>query len=120
MAKSGFDPVAAWQEAVQKWEQEINQWSSQFTESEQFSALMGQATKMSLVAQRALADQMETFFKSLNLPTKTQVDEIAERLDAMQESIDSLRLAIERVSPAADGAAAARPRRTRKPPRAAE
>lgn len=90
-----FDPVSAWQDMVQKWEHEINNWSGKFTESEQFSAVMGQATKASLYAQKAMAEHMESVLRSLNLPSKTQIEELAERLDAIEESIERLRLALE-------------------------
>ncbi|MFM5930505.1 MAG: poly(R)-hydroxyalkanoic acid synthase subunit PhaE [Novosphingobium sp.] len=92
---TAFDPVATWQDMVQKWEHEINSWSGKFTESEQFSAVMGQATKASLYAQKAMAEHMESVLRSLNLPSKTQVEELAERLDAIEESIERLRLALE-------------------------
>lgn len=122
MTEKPFDPVAAWQDMVQKWEHEINTWSNKMTESEQFSAVMGQATKVSLVAQRAFAEQMEGLLRSMNLPSKAQVDSLAERLDAIEDSIDRLRLAIEAQNAGTSGSSTAAPantpapRRTRKPP----
>jgi SMC interacting uncharacterized protein involved in chromosome segregation len=115
--KSGFDPVAAWQDMLQKWEIEVNSWSSKLTETEQFGAVMGQATKMSLVAQKAMADRMESVLRSLNLPSKTQVEALGERLDAIEEAIERLRLSLEpgAAIPEPRDAAPA-PRRTRKPP----
>lgn len=116
MSQPPFDPVAQWQQMVQKWEQEINSWSGKLTESEQFSAMMGQATKVQLVAQRAFAEQMENLLKNLNLPSKSQVEALSERLDGLEDSIDRVRLAIEAL--AGKTAAAApppEPRRTRKP-----
>lgn len=122
MTQKPFDPVAAWQDMVQKWEHEINSWSNKMTESEQFSAVMGQATKVSLVAQRAFAEQMESLLRSMNLPSKAQVDSLADRLDAIEDSIDRLRLTIEAQIPVASGSVSstgttvpAAPRRTRKP-----
>ncbi len=113
----GFDPVANWQQMLQKWEQEVNSWSSKFTETEQFGAGMSQATKFSLVAQKALNDRMETVLRSLNLPSKTQVEALGERLDAIEESIERLRLALEPggTIPEPPNPVVA-PRRTRKPP----
>ncbi|GGC16973.1 hypothetical protein GCM10011371_00520 [Novosphingobium marinum] len=106
------DPVAAWQGLVQQWEQEINAWSGKITETEQFSAMMGQATKYSLVAQQAFAEHMEKVLTSLNVPTKTQMEEMSERLSAIEEALERLRLSM------ADGPeakSAPEPRRTRKP-----
>jgi SMC interacting uncharacterized protein involved in chromosome segregation len=115
--KSTFDPVATWQDMLQKWEIEVNSWSGKLTETEQFGAVMGQAAQMSLVAQKALTDRMETLLRSLNLPSKTQVEALGERLDAIEEAIERLRLSLEpgAAIPEPPGAAPA-PRRTRKPP----
>lgn len=95
MSQKPFDPVAAWQDMVQKWEQEINGWSGKLTESEQFGAMIGQMSKVQLVAQRAFAEQMEGLLRNLNLPSKAQVDALSERLDSIEDSIDRVRLAIE-------------------------
>lgn len=108
-----FDPVATWQEMLQKWEIEINNWSGKLTESEQFGAIMGQATKMNLAAQKAIGDQTEQFLRSMNLPSKSQIDGLAERMDAIEESLDRLRLAIEQKGSASNPTP--QPKRTRKP-----
>jgi SMC interacting uncharacterized protein involved in chromosome segregation len=119
MSQTPFDPVAQWQQVVSKWEQEINSWSGKLTESEQFSAMMGQATKVQVVAQRAFAEQMETLLKNLNLPSKAQVEALSERLDGLEDSIDRVRLAIEALAgKAAAVPAPAEPRRTKQPPKA--
>lgn len=117
MSQKPFDPVAAWQDMVQKWEQEINGWSGKLTESEQFGAMIGQMSKVQLVAQRAFAEQMEGLLRNLNLPSKAQVDALSERLDSIEDSIDRVRLAIEALAGnTAPASAPPEPRRTRKPP----
>ncbi|MDE2597077.1 MAG: hypothetical protein KGL44_09390 [Sphingomonadales bacterium] len=117
---SQFDPAAAWSDFVQKWEHEINSWSGKLTESEQFGAMMGQATKVQMATQKAMADHMESVLRSLNLPSKAQVDALSERLDAIEEAIERLRLSLEPGPAAAPArgpapAPALAPRRTRKP-----
>lgn len=117
MTEKPFDPVAQWQQMLQKWEQEINSWSGKLTESEQFSAMVGQASKVQLVAQRAFAEQMETLLGNLNLPSKAQIEALTERLDGLEDSIDRVRLAIEALAgKTAAVPAAPEPRRTKKPP----
>ncbi len=119
MSQTPFDPLAQWQQMVQKWEQEVNTWSGKMTENDQFSAFMGQATKVQMVAQRAIAEQMETLLKNLNLPSKAQVEALAERLDGLEDSIDRVRLAIEALaSKSAAAPPVAEPRRTKQPPKA--
>lgn len=117
MADTEFDPFRAWQDLVQKWEIEINDWSGKMTESDQFSAMMGQATKMNLVAQKAWAERMETMLAALNMPTKSQVEDITERLDRIEDNIERMRLALEQ-----SGNAPVRlePKRTRQAPKKAE
>ncbi|MBF9149490.1 hypothetical protein [Novosphingobium jiangmenense] len=122
MTQKSFDPFeiwsgAKWQEMVQKWEHEINDWSGKVTENEQFGAMMGQLTKVQIVAQNAFAEQMETLLRNLNLPSKAQVDALSERLDAIEDSIERVRLAVEALATkTAATEAPPEPKRTRKPP----
>lgn len=115
MSQPAYDPTAAWADMIQKWEQEINSWSGKFTQNEQFSAMMGQATKFSMAAQKTMADQMENVLRSLNLPSKAQMEALGERLDGIEEQLERIRLAMERTPSAASEAAPA-VKRTRKPP----
>ncbi|MDR7101361.1 hypothetical protein [Croceicoccus sp. BE223] len=115
-----FNPLAAWQEAIQKWEHELNAWSGQFTSSEEFGALIGQATKATVIAQKAMAEQTEAVLRSLNLPSKSQIEEVSERLAVIEDHLAQMRLQLARFdSSAAPTPAAPEPRRTRKPPAAA-
>ena len=111
-----FDPVAQWQEFVQKWEHEVNAWSGKLTERDEFSAVIGQATKFQFAAQKALTDRMDETLRSLNLPSKRQVDLLAERLDAIEESIERLRLMLVPGATVSEHArSASEPKRSRKP-----
>ncbi|WP_066553337.1 hypothetical protein [Croceicoccus bisphenolivorans] len=116
MSEKSFDPVAEWQSFVQRWEQEINAWSGQLTGSEEFSALMGQATKMTVLGQKAMAEQTEAILKTLNLPTKSQLEELGTRLDAIEDQIVQIRLLIEGGKATPVKPARAEPTRTRQPP----
>ncbi|BEV00979.1 hypothetical protein [Novosphingobium olei] len=122
MTDKPFDPVAAWADMVQKWEQEINGWSAKMTDNEQFGALVGNVSRIQLVVQRMVAEQMESMLTTLAMPTKAQVEELAERMAGIEDSIDRLRLAIEaRVlaqgnAPVDAAPAPVEPKRTRKPP----
>ncbi|MCJ2176957.1 hypothetical protein [Novosphingobium album (ex Hu et al. 2023)] len=116
MTISAFDPIAAWQKMIQDWEAEINAWSGRLTESEQFSAVLGQTSKMIVVAQKAMTEQLEGLLQSLNLPSKTQVEALADRLDSIEDSIAQLRIALDKL--ANDGTPTpvkTEPRRTRVP-----
>ncbi|RVQ64842.1 hypothetical protein EKN06_14690 [Croceicoccus ponticola] len=112
MTDKQFNPIEAWQEIVQRWETELNEWSSQITQSEEFGALIGQATKATVYAQKTMAEQTEAVLRSLNLPSKSQIDEISERLAVIEDHLAQLKLAVGERNPAPS---APEPRRTRKP-----
>ncbi len=117
-ASPPFNPLAAWQGAIQKWEHELNAWSGQFTSSEEFGALVGQATKATVIAQKAMAEQTESVLRSLNMPSKSQIDEISERLAVIEDHLAQIRLQLGQSEKGAapQAASAPEPRRTRRPP----
>jgi hypothetical protein len=115
MTTPSFDPVAAWQTMLQNWEREINDWSGKVTSRDEFSAVMGQISTLTLAAQKALGDHMEGTLRQLSLPSKGQIDALAERLDAIEEAITRLRLALEPGTTIPTPPAAPAPRRSRKP-----
>jgi len=112
MADKPFNPVQAWQEVVQRWEHELNAWSGQFTKSEEFSAMIGQATKATVYAQKAMAEHTETVLRSLNLPSKSQIEELSERLAVIEDHIAQIKLQLGDGAPKPSGT---EPRRTRTP-----
>lgn len=112
MTDKQFNPIEAWQQIVQRWETELNEWSGQITKSEEFSALIGQATKATIYAQKTMAEQTEAVLRSLNLPSKSQIDEISERLAVIEDHLAQLKLAVKERN---QSPAAPEPRRTRKP-----
>ncbi|QQN73410.1 poly(R)-hydroxyalkanoic acid synthase subunit PhaE [Croceicoccus sp. YJ47] len=116
MPKPPKSPTDMWQEFVAAWEHEMNDWSTRVTQSEQFSAAMGQATKYSLVAQKAMTEQMEKMLQSMNLPTRNQIDELSERMAALEDGLERLRIAVEREETPARPIARSEPKRTRKAP----
>lgn len=111
---ASFDPATAWQDFVKRWEQEVNEWSGKLTETEQFGSIMGQATKVQILAQKSFNEHMEKVLRSLNLPTREQVDELGSRLADIEAQIEALRLTLSAAAPA--DTARPQPRRTRKPP----
>ncbi|KHK93542.1 hypothetical protein [Novosphingobium malaysiense] len=116
MTNNAYDPIAAWQKMIQDWEGEINAWSGKLTQSEQFSAVLGQATKMIVVAQKTMSEQLEGLLQSLNLPSKTQVEAMTDRLDAIEDSIAQLRIALEKLAnEETPSPTKTEPRRTRVP-----
>lgn len=112
--KVASDPFATWQKMIQDWETEINTWSTRFTQSEEFSAVMGQTTKMMIVAQKTMTERLEGILQTLNLPSKTQIEALADRLDSIEDSIAQLRIALDKLANTA-APDQITPRRTRVP-----
>jgi polyhydroxyalkanoate synthesis regulator phasin len=113
MANKPSAPKKTWVGSVQKVEHAINRHSKKITGTERFSALMNQGSKLKLVIKQAVAEQMGNYLRTMNMPTKTQVDGIGERLDALEESLERL----QRMLPRAQGERPRpEPKRSRKPP----
>lgn len=116
MSNGTFDPIASWQKMIQDWEVQMNALSGRLTESEQFSAILGQSSKMIVYAQKAMTEQAESLLQTLNLPSKSQVEALADRLDSIEDSIVQLRIALDKLAQGSDPApATGEPRRTRMP-----
>jgi polyhydroxyalkanoate synthesis regulator phasin len=112
MAEPPFDPVATWQKFVSDWERQVNEASARVVGTEDFSRVMNQATKFSMVAQQQFEKQMEQVLKAYNLPSKADIAAIQERLAAIEESLQQLTIALGRK----DAPVTADIPRTRRPP----
>lgn len=111
MADVPFDPIATWQKLVSDWEKQINEVSSRITGTEEYSRVMNQATTVTTAARRQFDRHMEEFLKTLHLPSKEDVTRIHDRLAAIEDAIEELRLAV-----AQETRRPAPVTRTRKPP----
>jgi polyhydroxyalkanoate synthesis regulator phasin len=112
MAEIPFDPIATWQKFVSDWEKQINEASARVTGTEEFSSVMNQASKFSMAARQQFDRQMEEFLKTAHLPSKSDVAAIHDRLAAIEDAIEQLRLSLSRNERRAAPAVA----RTRKAP----
>jgi ubiquinone biosynthesis protein UbiJ len=114
MSDNQFDPIATWQKLVSDWEKQINEASARVTGTEEYSRAMNQAARFSTVARQHFDRQMEEFLKTVHLPSKADVAAIHDRLAALEDSIEQLRLAVGRNSRPETVAVT----RTRRPPEA--
>jgi hypothetical protein len=113
MAEKRSDPATARLNSVQKLEYAINRHSRKVTETERFSAWMNRGAKLKLLLKQAVAEQMGNYLRTINMPSKVEVDEIGERLDALEESLERLRRLL---TPADAEKRTREPKRSRKPP----
>jgi hypothetical protein len=103
------DPAAAWRDLVAQWEKNVNE----------FSKAVNQAMGLSAGMQSSLSEAMGRYLASLNLPSRTEMAGIGERLNAIEERLDRVLTLLQLPAGAAkpSGAAAtAKPPRTKRPP----
>ncbi len=112
-----FNPIAEWQKLVTKWEHQINDFSTKISQREEFSAMMNETSKVSLVAQKQFSDYMDKLLKTMHVPSLSKIGEINDRLDRIEESLDRIAqmLANNGAATSASQADAPAPARTRKP-----
>jgi hypothetical protein len=99
------------------------QWNSFFSEvmgRDSFGRVAGSYMEVYSVIQRALNQGMERYLNTFNLPTRSDIVELGERLHNIEERLSSLEANLNNLATAAGIATSApvtqlRPRRTRRP-----
>lgn len=98
------DPLTMWRDMAAQAEEQWNRYLNQTMGSEAFSAMMGRSMETMLTMQQRLAQQFETTLKAWNLPTRSDIVALGERLAEIEERLDRLtELAEERELPKARG-----------------
>src|SRR6185437_7552846 len=121
MADKSNDPVALWQNIIGEMEKGFNAFANQAMASPQFSKLMNQVGGTTAGAQKQLAELMEKYLVSMNLPSRAQMVSMAERLQTIETQLNEIKALLYQLqasSGAADKYAAPRPPRTKRPPSA--
>ena len=121
MADKGTDPVQMWHTFLADMEKQFNSFSNQAMGSEEFSRVMGQMTGASAGAKKAFGDFMERYLAAMNLPSRSELVDLGERLHAIEGRLNDVMSLLQRVHAdvvAADATATGvpRPPRTRRPP----
>src|SRR5947209_9500304 len=113
------DPAAAFRELVSQWEKGLNEVASRTMNSEEFTRAMNKATATTTTMQQQLGELIGRYLSSLNLPTRTEMVSIGERLQAIETSLHRLTTQLEKLAGVtATGASAGGPPRTKRPPSA--
>ena len=120
MADKSNDPVALWQSFIGEMEKGFNAFANQAMASPQFSKVMNQVGGTTAGAQKQLAELMEKYLVSMNLPSRAQMVSMAERLASIEAQLGEIKTLLHEAhgKPAAPSSAAPRPPRTRRPPSA--
>ncbi len=120
------DPAAAFRQMMSQWEQGFNKLANDTMGSEAFSQTMHKFTNVPLGLQNQLGDIIGKYLTALNLPSRTEMVNIAERIQAMEATLARIEsklggapaapAGVAAVESTPDADPAARPPRTKKPP----
>jgi len=121
MADKSNDPVALWHTMMGEMEKGFNSFANQAMTSPQFSKVMNQASGVTTGAQKQLGDLMEKYLVSMNLPSRSQMVGMAERLQAIEGQISEIKALLYQMSTSSGVTPGGltgvpRPARTKRPP----
>ena len=122
MADKSNDPVAMWQNMIGEMEKGFNSFANQALASPEFSKVMNQVGGATANAQKQLGEMMEKYLVSMNLPSRSQMVGMAERLQSIEAQLNEIKALLHQVhhnsAAPAEGYRTPRPPRTRRPPSA--
>ena len=124
MADKSSDPAAMWQNFLGDVEKGFNSFANQTMGSGEFSRAMNQLSGTAVSAQKTLGDVMERYLVGMNLPSRAQMENMGERLQAIEGQLNEIKAFLHQVhnSGASDQPVpgAPKPPRTRRPSSAVE
>jgi SMC interacting uncharacterized protein involved in chromosome segregation len=121
MADKSNDPVALWQNMIGEMEKGFNAFANQAMASPQFSKVVNQVGGATAGAQKQLSELMEKYLLTMNLPSRSQMIGMAERLQSIEGQLSEIKAMLHQMQNAPAGAPGASPQapkppRTKRPP----
>jgi SMC interacting uncharacterized protein involved in chromosome segregation len=119
MADKTNDPVALWQNMIGEMEKGFNAFANQAMASPQFSKVVNQVGGATAGAQKQLSELMEKYLVSMNLPSRAQMVNMAERLQSIEGQLNEIKALLHQVHGNTTGptrGSTPRPPRTKRPP----
>jgi len=112
-----LDPFVLVREIVSRLEKGINQVANPLMKSDGFSKRANQLTSAAMVAKKLAQDLTQRYFEALNVPSRSDVVALGDRLQALEDRMMNMQATLDRMSGgAASRPALSAPARTRKPP----
>ena len=106
------DLLDLWRQQAAQMEQRWNEFLNQMMGSDAFSQTMARSMEGMLGLQSTYTRGMEQYLRALNIPTRTDIVDLAERLGRLEQQFADLLVALKREPPPA-AAEAPRPARQR-------
>ena len=114
----------AWRDWATQSERQWNEFFNQMMGTEEFSQGLGRNLDVFLHFQKTMNEAMGSFFTAMNVPTRTDVLALGDRMLAIENRLAAmeaqLSMALAAAPASANSAAPARPKRTKRLPAAAE
>ena len=117
-----MDPIRAWREWIQENEK---RWSDTMTEimgDDRFAKGMGRSFQEMLHTHKILTDSMAQYLGAINIPSRSDVLALGDRIGKLEDAVASLEVAIGKLGQgpfATPQRGSEKPKRTRKPPKEA-
>ena len=114
------DPFQVWRDWISQSERQWNSFLNEAMATDEFGQAMGRMMDVYLNMQQNLNEVMGRYFSVLNLPTRTDVLSLANRLAEIEERLMNIEQGLQDMAPAeksrqAKAAPVKRPARTKKP-----
>lgn len=122
MAEKSSDPVELWRAMLGEMEKGFNAFATQAMASPEVSKAVHQVGGVSAGAQKQLSELMEKYLAGMNLPSRSQMTQFGERLQAIESQLAEITLLLQArpVPGAPEIPPVPKPPRTRRPPAAGE
>ena len=114
MAKD-VDPMDSIRNAMGDLESRFDEMAKAVFGTDAFAKATGKATEIGAKAQKQMSDQMSRNLEFFNMPSRSDVNAIGERLMAIEDKLISIEATLAKLVPA-DSKPKSGPKRTRKPP----
>ena len=89
------DLLSLWRDWAARAEEQWNKYFNELMSNEPFAASMGRSMDAMLAAQSRLAQQTEPVLRAWNVPTRTDIAALGERLALIEERLDGLQEALD-------------------------
>ena len=109
------NPLDTWRQFITDSERQWNGFFKDVLGTDGFSSSMNAAVEASLTVQRMIADNLERYYTTFNIPTHNDLVALGERMKAIEETLARLESALAKSNPKL--AAVVKPAARRKPAR---